>query len=274
MGQAEESAGESPGPAGKIAWRRIGSGPPLLLINGYAATGSDWDPAFLDGLAGASSVVLPDNRGMGGSATDGTKLSVEAMAGDAVALLDGLGIESADVAGWSMGGFIAQDLASRFPDRVDRLVLLSTDPGGDLAEPWKAGVEERLFDHSGTPQEQAHRLLGLLFPPALAEDVYEKFGDLVAEAQSQLDHEVLAAQQEAIAAWAGSAAAERLASITAPSLVACGSEDQVIPPGNAALIADQLPDSWLARFPGGGHAVMAQEADRLTRLINLFLNRA
>ena len=122
MGEAEESAGETPGPAGKIAWRKIGSGPPLLLINGYAATGADWDPAFLEGLSATSTVILPDNRGMGGSGSDGTELSIEGMAEDAVALLDDLEIESADVAGWSMGGFISQELAARFPGRVDRLV--------------------------------------------------------------------------------------------------------------------------------------------------------
>ena len=275
MGEAEGSVGETPGPAGKIAWRTIGSGPPLLLINGYAATGADWDPAFLEGLSATSTVILPDNRGMGGSGSDGTELSIEAMAGDAVTLLDDLEIESVDVAGWSMGGFISQVLAARAPGRVRRLVLLSTGPGGELEVPRDPDVEQTLFDHSGTPKEQARRLLGLLFPPAMAEDVIEQFGDAVAEAQSHLDHDVLASQQEAMGAWAGSgsAANERLASITAPTLVACGGEDRVIPPGNAMVMANHLPDSWLARFPGAGHAVMAQEARPLCALLDTFLNR-
>jgi 3-oxoadipate enol-lactonase len=273
MGESDESAGECPGPAGRIAWRRIGSGPSLLLINGYAASGADWDPSFLEILAGSSTVICPDNRGIGGSELRDGELSIDAMADDCFALIDSMGIESTAVAGWSMGGFIAQAVAAREPDRIESLVLLSTDPGGELAEQRDPEVQRRLFDHSGTPHEQAARLLDLLFPARMAKEIYEQFGDIVAEAQAKLDPATLVAQQKAMGAWNESAAIERLASITAPTLIAAGTADVVIPAANSELISDLLPDSWLVRFPGAGHAVMAQEAARLGGLINIFLGR-
>lgn len=101
MGTSEES-----GETGGIAWRRLGAGPPLLLINGYAASSADWDPAFLEVLASASTVICPENRGIGNSEKVESGLSIEGMAADCLAVLEASGIESADVAGWSMGGYI------------------------------------------------------------------------------------------------------------------------------------------------------------------------
>src|SRR5664279_5347582 len=107
----------------RLAWRAVGSGAPLLLVNGYAATAADWDPAFLDGLSESFEVVCPDNRGVGGSELGDGELTVDGMAADLEALLDALGIERAPIVGWSMGGFIAQRLAERAPGRVSALAL-------------------------------------------------------------------------------------------------------------------------------------------------------
>ena len=130
-----------------------------------------------------------------------------------------------------------------------------------------------LTDHSGTPDEQARRLLGLLFPAPVAERIYADFGDVVAAARARLDPAALTAQEEAMIAWLREPAERRLAAVGAPALVAAGSEDVVIPPVNAERLAAALPDSWLARFPGGGHAFMAQEPHRLAALIKAFLGR-
>ena len=257
----------------RVAWKEVGEGPPLLLINGYGATKDDWEPAFAEGLAGASRVICPDNRGIGNSESAEEPLTIEAMASDMVELLDSLGIESAAVAGWSMGGFIAQQLAADAPDRVSSLVLMATDPGGSLAVRRTPEVQTKLTDHTGTPHERAKRLLELLFPPAMATDIYDRFGDLVADAQSKLDIEVLEAQEMAMVGWLKTDAEARLADITAPALIAAGSVDVVIPPQNAELIAARLNGSWLTRFPGAAHALMAQEPQRISQLINVFLGR-
>jgi pimeloyl-ACP methyl ester carboxylesterase len=257
----------------QVAYKELGEGPPLLLINGYGATKDDWDPTFVETLAGSSRVICPDNRDIGDSGAGDKPLSIESMARDMIELADSLQIESIAVAGWSMGGFISQQLAADAPDRVSSLVLLSTDPGGSIAEPRDAGIQKKLTDHSGTPHERARRLLELLFPPAMAIDIYERFGDLVADAQARLTNELLEAQEKAMEEWSRSDAESRLSSITAPALVAAGSEDIVIPPVNAELISARLTDSWLIRFQGAAHALMAQEPQRLGQLINLFLGR-
>ncbi|PYJ70025.1 MAG: hypothetical protein DME76_07010 [Verrucomicrobia bacterium] len=151
-----------------MAYRRAGSGRPLLVLNGFAATSSDWDPSFIDGLACCNELILLDNRGIGDSTDDGKPFDVAKLAGDAARVIETLGFKRISVLGWSMSGFIAQTLALQYPDRVEKLVLLSTDSGGADADLASAAMWSQLIDISGTPQEQARRLLSLLFPSTVA----------------------------------------------------------------------------------------------------------
>lgn len=253
-----------------LAYREVGSGPPLLLLNGYAATKDDWDPSFLTALGDGARVVCPDHRGIGASPQLPGETTVAAMAADALALLDTLGLDVVDLAGWSMGGMVAQELAASAPERVRRLVLLSTDHGGPGAVQAAPENWARLIDHSGTPREQATRLLGLLFPPELAVVIDEQFGEIVAAARAALPEETLFAQERAIDAWHAAPPADRLARITAPVLAATGTLDIVIPPANAGLLADAL-SAQLHEFPGGGHAFMAQAPADLAGAMLAFL---
>ncbi len=253
--------------------RELGSGAPLVLINGYAGAAEDWDPAFLDALASTSSVLCPDHRGMGDSPAIEGELSALTMARDILALMDDRGIERAAVAGWSMGGFVAQELAATAPERVTHLVLLATSRGGRDALLADRETFARLVDHSGTPREQATRLLALLFPPDTAAKVDAEFGELVAAARARLSEDTLNAQEEVMADWYREPAEARLGRIVAPALAAAGTEDIVIPPGNSVLLSERLAGSWLARFKGTGHAFMAQEPQRLAALINAFVGR-
>ncbi len=247
--------------------------PPLLLINGYAATAADWDPTFVAALERSFELICPDNRGVGAAAVgelDGP-LTIEAMAADLEALLDARGIEKLAVAGWSMGGFIAQALAVRAPQRVEALVLLSTDAGGPDAVLADPAVWAQLTDNSGSPRDQATRLISLLFPPAVAAEIDRQFGDVVATARAELTPAVLAAQAGAMEAWH---ARERPSppAPAPPALIAYGSEDIVIPPENSNLLAALWSNSRLERFVGGGHAFMAQQPERLADLITSFLS--
>ncbi len=239
--------------------------PPLLLINGYAATAADWDPAFLGGLEAEFELILPDNRGVGGSPLGKGELTIEAMAGDMAALLDRMEIERAAVAGWSMGGFVAQRLAARVPGRVAALALLATDPGGPRSVPAGPEVWARLTDRSGTPREQAGRLISLLFPPALAPRIDREFGDAVAAARAALPPCTLRAQEAAMEAWHREEQDPPAAA--PPTLVVHGSEDVVIPPANAELLRSRWDAAGVELIEGGGHAFMAQEPERVARLI-------
>jgi len=249
-----------------LARRIVGSGPPLLLINGYAATGADWDPAFLAALAESFEVICPDNRGVGGSERGVERLTIEAMAADVEALLDDLEIERCAVAGWSMGGFVAQRLALRAPARVSSLALLATDPGGPDAARATAVAWSRLTDHSGTAREQASRLISLLFPPPLAAQIDAEFGELVAQARAALDPEVLRAQEEAMDAWHRDGAGPKVGE-TPPTLILHGDRDEVIPVANAEILAADWSGARVEVLPGCGHALMAQEPQRVAAAV-------
>jgi len=170
-----------------------------------------------------------------------------------------------------MGGFVAQALAVKYADRVDKLMLLSTDSGRIEADLTSHDVWSQLLDTSGTPNEQARRLLFLLFPTDVAESFYREFGDIVAAARAQLSVEVLNRQTAAMAAWHRNGVARQLREIRVPVLIATGTEDIVIPASNALKLANTIPGAWLAQFPNGGHGFMAQYPRELADLINCFL---
>src|SRR5437588_8321525 len=254
----------------QIAYRRVGNGLPLLVLNGFAATTADWDPSFIDGLASSNELILVDNRGIGRSTDDGKPFDIARLADDAARLIDALGYEHTSVLGWSMGGFIAQMLALEHSHCVNKLILLSTDSGGADADLASRDVWSQLVDMSGTSHEQARRLLSLLFPSDVAESIYRQFGDIVAAARARLSPELVNRQAAAMDAWHHNGVGD-LREISAPVLIATGSEDVVIPPSNALRLVNAIPNAWLAQFPHGGHAFMAQYPAPLADLINCFL---
>jgi pimeloyl-ACP methyl ester carboxylesterase len=254
-----------------LAYRRTGAGPPLVVVNGFAATKDDWDPAFLDALAGEHELVLLDNRGVGESPDDGLPFTIENLATDVAGLIDALGLERPAVLGWSMGGFVTLALALLDPAKLSKLVLLSTSGGGELATPGDPDVLARLRDVSGTPREQASRLISLLFPPERAAAVDAEFGEVVAAARSRLEPDLLARQWEALEGWERRDASG-MARISCPALVATGEEDIVFPAANATALANAIPGAWLARFPRSGHGFMADHPETLAGLINTFLD--
>ncbi|HET6999334.1 MAG TPA: alpha/beta hydrolase [Solirubrobacterales bacterium] len=261
-------------PAGEIelggrslAWRTVGGGPPLLLINGYAATGEDWDPSFLEALGKSFEMICPDNRGVGGSGLGDLELSVDGMAADMESLLDALEIERAPVVGWSMGGFVAQRLTARAPERVAALALLATDPGGPDSVSADPEIWAQLVDHTGSDREQASRLISLLFPPSLAADIDRQFGAIVAAARASLSPQVLRMQEAAMDAWHQDGSFPSDDGVPPPTLVIHGELDQVIPPANAEPLAARWPGAQIEVFPGCGHALMAQQPQRIADLI-------
>lgn len=255
----------------RIVYRRIGKGRPLVVLNGFGATSADWDPSFIDRLASSNELILLNNRGIGGSTDDGQPFGIAKLADDAAHVIEALGFEHVSLLGWSMGGFIAQAFALNYADRVDKLVLLSTDPGGieaDLASP---DVWSELIDTSGTPNEQARHLLFLLFPNDVAESFYRQFGDMVAAARAQLPVDLLNRQAAAMDAWHRNGVASQLREIRMPVLIAAGTEDIMIPASNALKLVNAISGAWLAQFPHGGHAFMAQYPRALADLIDSFL---
>ena len=255
----------------RFAWRALGGGTPLLLVNGYAASSADWDPTLLASLAGSFSLICPDNRGTGASELgDADALTVDAMADDLERLLDVLELERTPLAGWSMGGYVAQRLALRAPTRVESLTLLASAPAGTSGVQGEPAARRALVDHSGTPREQASRLISLLFPSDVAVRIDSEFGEVVAAARAALLPQTLAAQERVLAEWHAQAQSPPGADAP-PVLAICGGEDVVLPPANGDALAAFWPGARVELIAGGGHAFMAQEPERVARLICSFV---
>jgi pimeloyl-ACP methyl ester carboxylesterase len=256
-------------PGRTIAWIALGDGPPLLLVNGYAATGADWDPSFLGLLAARHRVICPDNAGLGKSELSGDEAvgGAEGMAADMAVLLDALEVERAAVVGWSMGGFVAQALARSEPGRVGALGLISTHTGGPDCVEGPPAVARQLIDHSGTPREQASRLISLLFPPEVAPEADRRFGEIVATARAALPERILFMQEEALSAWHGRPESLSVLDPPVPTAIVHGGLDEVVPPANAEVLARFHPGAKVELRPACAHAPMAQEPEPVAAAI-------
>jgi pimeloyl-ACP methyl ester carboxylesterase len=266
----EESTGSTDIDGRRFAWRSLGSGPPLVLLNGYSTSAEDWDPTLLATLSSAFTVTCPDNRGMGESELgDPDALTIDGMAADVERLLDALDVERALVGGWSMGGFVTQQLATRAPGRVEAMVLIGTDPGGPAAVRATPADWSQLTDLSGTPRERATRLIPLLFPAAFVPAIDAAFGDQMGEALARLSPTAIAAQTRAMAAWHAEDRPAVDASTAPRALVLHGSEDVVIPPENAETLAARWPTCEVEVFVGG-HAFFALDPTTVAKAMTSF----
>lgn len=190
------------------------------------------------------------------------------MTADVLAVMDALELSSVPVAGWSMGGFVAQALAAPAPERVDALALLdrSRRPRSRRRRPDGVGAPHRLL---GLCARTGHPAPRVLFPPALAAQLDEQVGPLVAEGRAALDHRVLRAQEAAMDAWH---AAPPHPAPPLPTLVPCGALDIVIPAANAALLAERWRAPAPTAFDECGHAFMAQVPEALAAQITEHLS--
>ncbi len=244
----------------KIAWERHGSGPPLLLIQGLGYARWGWEPV-LDGLARSFDVILFDNRGIGESDAPPGPYSAAELAADAIQVLDEAEVERAHVVGTSLGGMIALELALTYPERVDRLVLVCTTPGGARAFPMPQPTVELM---------QARATLREFTENALAPDPRPELVDRI------LVHRERTAQ--GFEQWAAQAAAgatfdvhERLGSLGVPTLVQTGDGDLVVDPRNSELLVEAISDARLSVFAGAGHVFMWQEPERFVAELEAFL---
>jgi pimeloyl-ACP methyl ester carboxylesterase len=256
----------------RIAWERHGAGPPLLLIHGLGYARWGWEPV-LPGLAERFDVILFDNRGIGESDAPPGPYTVAELAGDALQVLDEAGVGRAHVVGTSLGGMIAQELALRQPERVDRLVLACTTPGGPKAHPMPQATVALLAEAATLEPAVALRRFveNALSPTTVAArpEVVERI----------LEHRLATAQPPA--AWAAQAAAgmgfdayDRLGELTLPTLVQHGSEDVVVDPRNSDVLVERVPDARLVVFPGTGHLFFWEEPDGFVASASSFLDGA
>jgi pimeloyl-ACP methyl ester carboxylesterase len=254
---------------GPVAYRTLGSGPPLLLIMGYAGTMETWDPLFVDTLARHYRVVIFDNAGTGATRALPAPLTIHAMAAQTSALIDALRLGRPDVLGWSMGGMIAQALAVTHPGQVRRLVLCASFPGtGQIVKPPQKQIDALT---SGNPQATG----AALFPA----DQGFAFDAMSAElslypAHATAPATTIAAQGNASLQWfAGRDAAGRdSARIAAPTLIADGAQDRLDAASNAHVLARLIRHSTLLLYPDAGHAFLFQQGVPFLARVEAFLS--
>ncbi len=259
-----------------IAWAELGSGEPLLLLNGTASPMSEWDPAFLAGLAADRRVIVFDYPGLGDS-TAPVPRTFAGLARATTGLLDDIGVARADVLGWSMGGFIAQELLRRTPQRINRAVLVGTNPGGRRARLGPRWVQRADSD----PEAGDRTYLRTNYPPtACARAAGSAFLDRLEAAVDSGRYpvpRVPAATYDAMVAaedpWLRSDSnAEQLRAVATPVLVMVGSRDVITPPANSRALRDLLPGARGLTVPAAGHSVLFQDPEHSADVISAFLD--
>jgi 3-oxoadipate enol-lactonase len=250
----------------RIAFEEHGVGAPLLLIHGLGYGRWGWQPV-VDPLAESHRVVIFDNRGIGASDVSPGPYTVQAMAADAVAVLDAAGIDRADVVGTSLGGMVAQQLAVEAPTRVRRLVLACTTPGGERAVPFPEATVRLLAEAPALDPAVALRRFveNALAPAAPAELVERIHGLRLANPPDPVGWQ---AQAAAAAAFDGY---DRLGEIAVPTLVLHGDADTVVDVRNAAILAERIPDARVELFEGCGHLFFWEQPLRFAAVVGEFL---
>jgi pimeloyl-ACP methyl ester carboxylesterase len=258
-----------------IAYKQLGKADakPIILITGSSATMDMWNPLLLEQLASANyRVIIFENRGVSESTVGTKEFSISQFANDTLGLLDALGISKADVLGWSMGGFIAQQLAVTNPDRVDNLILYATSCGGPNDRPTPPEVIQIGTNASMSQEERIQKLAPLFSAPASwfkAHPDYLNYFPVHAYIQSKetVSQEIHRQQLDAAATWTGTC--NVLSSITQPTLVIVGTDDDPAP--DSLTLAEGIPGSWLIRIRDAGHGLMYQHPDEFNRVLMTFL---
>jgi pimeloyl-ACP methyl ester carboxylesterase len=251
-----------------ISYKTFGKGDPILLITGYSGSMYSWDPIFLKGLSANHTVIVFDNRGIGNTTIGSKNFTIDQFAADSVGLLDALKINNSDILGFSMGGMIAQQLTLDYPDKVDDLIIYASNCGGNQSIPPNQQMVEQFTDLSGSPEDIKKRFIPLLFTENWIKqnsNYMEKFASVKFPPV-----DILQKQFDAIFSWKGTC--DQLDQISQDTLVVTGTDDLVLPSANSLMMAENIPGAWLTQFKDGGHALMFQYPEKLSAIVNTFLN--
>lgn len=253
-----------------LAWRELGrtDGVPVVLLTHLAATQDEWDPRVVDALAQRHRVVALELEGVGGS-TGTVPDTVQEMADTARAMLRELGIERADVVGFSLGGFVAQQIALDAPELVRRLVLAGTGPAGGEGIDRSTGGAYVYTDMLRGALARTDAKEFLFFPrtaegKAAARDYLARLRERVMDRDERATLEVLRRQIAAIRRW-GRQEPQDLSRITAPTLIANGDDDRMVPSILSEDMQRRIPDSTLVIYPDSGHGGVFQHHEEFTR---------
>jgi pimeloyl-ACP methyl ester carboxylesterase len=248
-----------------FAYRRFGNTDtaalPLVCFQHYRGNLDNWDPALVDAIAEQREVILFDNAGVGGSS--GTvPHTITPMAYDALAFIDALDLEQIDILGYSMGGFVAQELTLIRPRLARRLVLAGTGPQGGVEQ---HGYRDEVNGNAVADEPGAEDLLALFFERsetsvAKGWEFVERIFTRTEDRDVGTDLRTRDAQLDAVTTWGipDASRLNRLAGITQPVLAVNGENDRMVPTPNTFLLAERLPNAQLKIYPDAGHGFLFQ----------------
>ena len=257
-----------------FVYRRLGpaTGVPVILLNHWGAVLDNFDPRIVDGLAATRPVIAVNYRGVGASGGK-APLTVAEMAEDAIAVIRALGFDEVDLIGFSLGGFVAQDIVRKEPDLIRKLILAGTGPaGGEGIEQvgpvsWPLIIKGML-----TFRDPKYYLF---FTSAAnsrraAKDFLERLKERKADRDKPITLAAFLRQLKAIKAW-GKQAPQDLSVILKPILVANGDQDIMVPSSNSIDLARRLPNAELVLYEDAGHGGIFQYHETFVKKALAFL---
>jgi pimeloyl-ACP methyl ester carboxylesterase len=254
----------------QIYYELHGDGFPLVMTNGLGGHVDTWNPDHIRELSKRFKLVLFDNRGAGRTDLSDKEYSIRLFADDTAGLMDALGSPRAHVFGISMGGMIAQELVINYPKKVEKLVLCSTSCGGAKAvQPSMDVVQLLMADRSGLSPEEIVRMD---IPTILTEDFIKNNPEFVEShvqrtVKAPLSEEAFMRQVGALMSFD---AYDRLSQIKAPTLILQGKQDILVPPENASIVAEAIPNAKLVHFENSAH-ILAEEMEKVPQVLTNFL---
>jgi pimeloyl-ACP methyl ester carboxylesterase len=256
-------------------YRALGDGPiPLVLLQHFRGNLDDWDPALIDALAATRPVVTFDNTGVGGS-TGTTPATVSQMAGDAIKFLSAMDCDEVDILGFSLGSFVAQEIALIRPALVRRVVLASSAPkGADGMHGWAPEVIAAV----GKRQPDAQGYLSVFFTDSTTstsagQQLLQRKFVRTTERDEPTTWQTRQAQYDAVCTWGipDHASLQRLSAVSQPVFVANGDRDPMILPRYSYLLAGLIPGAELKIYPDAAHGFLFQHHEEFADDVDAFL---
>ena len=247
-----------------------GEGFPLFMILGLSCDVNWWTPEIIEAMAKNFKTIVFDNRGIGQSDKPEINYSIKMFADDTVGLMNALNIEKAHVLGLSMGGFIAQEIALSYPERVEKLILCCTHCGGAKALAPSNEAMNFLLNPPEKPIEFANSFIPLLFTRTFIErnpDFIESYKQRMLRIPFNLG--LYKRQLQAMSFNA----ARRIKNINIPTLILHGKEDILLPPGNAEILAKGIPNARKVILDNTAHFLFQPDTEKVTTLISEFLTK-
>jgi pimeloyl-ACP methyl ester carboxylesterase len=260
------------------AYRDQGDGGevPIVLLQHFRGNLDNWDPILIDALATNRRVVTFDNAGVGASSGT-TPHTVAEMAAHAVSFLEALDLDRVDLLGFSIGSFVAQEIALARPDLVRRLVLASSAPQGAAAmHGWAPDVIDKVGRREGSPEGY----LAVFYAPSATsqtagqQSAQRIFGARTDDRDAPTTWQTRMAQYDAVCSWGipNHAMLERVRSIRCPVFIAAGDRDPMILPHYSYLLAGLIPQSRVKIYPDAAHGFLFQHAAEFAADIDAFLD--